>query len=95
MHGTKPIESVEYLTREQWYLGGMMRSLHRYASDAAVLIIVLHIVKEFAFDRYRSQRWFTWRTGTLFHRAALDDRQLFLLLMLTSLHCSLDDVSAT
>ena len=41
------------------------------------------------------QRWFTWRSGTLFHRAALDDRQLFLLLMLTSLHCSLDDVSAT
>ena len=27
-------ESVEYLTREQWYLGGIMRSLHRYASDA-------------------------------------------------------------
>ncbi|MGI9248408.1 MAG: hypothetical protein ACR2QI_05300, partial [Woeseiaceae bacterium] len=26
-------DSVEYLTREQWYVGGIMRSLHRYASD--------------------------------------------------------------
>ncbi|MGH6719668.1 MAG: hypothetical protein ACREER_10150, partial [Alphaproteobacteria bacterium] len=25
--------SVEALTREQWYAGGVMRSLHRYASD--------------------------------------------------------------
>ncbi len=56
-------ESVEYLTREQWYLGGIMRSLHRYASDAAILTIALHIVKEFVFNRYRSQRWFTWVTG--------------------------------
>jgi len=56
-------ESVEYLTREQWYLGGIMRSLHRYASDAAIVTILLHIVKEFVFNRYRNNRWFTWVTG--------------------------------
>jgi len=56
-------ESVEYLTREQWYLGGIMRSLHRYASDAAIVTIFLHIVKEFVFNRYRNNRWFTWATG--------------------------------
>ena len=56
-------ESVEYLTREQWYLGGIMRSLHRYASDAAIITILLHIIKEFVFNRYRSNRWFTWITG--------------------------------
>ena len=56
-------ESVEYLTREQWYLGGIMRSLHRYASDAAIVTILLHIIKEFVFNRYRSNRWFTWVTG--------------------------------
>jgi quinol-cytochrome oxidoreductase complex cytochrome b subunit/coenzyme F420-reducing hydrogenase delta subunit len=56
-------ESVDYLTREQWYLGGIMRSLHRYASDAAIITILLHIVKEFAFNRYRGNRWFTWVTG--------------------------------
>jgi len=56
-------ESVEYLTIEQWYLGGVMRSLHRYASDAAIVTIVLHILKEFSFDRYRTARWFSWVTG--------------------------------
>lgn len=56
-------ESVEYLTHTQWYLGGVMRSLHRYASDAAVITILLHIGKEFSYDRYRGKRWFSWITG--------------------------------
>lgn len=56
-------ESVEYLTHEQWYLGGVMRSLHRYASDAAILTILLHIVKEFSGNRFRGNRWLTWVTG--------------------------------
>jgi quinol-cytochrome oxidoreductase complex cytochrome b subunit/coenzyme F420-reducing hydrogenase delta subunit len=56
-------ESVEYLTHDQWFLGGVMRSLHRYASDAAVVTLVLHIVREFSFDRYRGKRWFSWVTG--------------------------------
>jgi transposase-like protein len=38
-------------------------------------------------------RWSTWRTGTIFHRANLDDRQLYLLLMLTNLRCSIEDIS--
>jgi ferredoxin/coenzyme F420-reducing hydrogenase delta subunit len=56
-------ESLEYLTREQWYLGGIMRSLHRYASDAAIAALFVHILKEFAFDTYRLKRWFSWVTG--------------------------------
>jgi len=56
-------ESVEYLTNQQWYLGGIMRSLHRYASDAVIITILVHIVKEFVFDRYRRNRWFNWITG--------------------------------
>ncbi len=56
-------DSVEYLTHEQRYLGGIMRSLHRYASDAAIVTILLHVVREFVFDRYRRNRWFTWLTG--------------------------------
>ena len=56
-------ESVEYLTHEQWYLGGVMRSLHRYASDALIITILLHVIKEFVFDRYRLNRWFNWVTG--------------------------------
>lgn len=56
-------ESVEYMTIEQWYLGGVMRSLHRYASDAAIVTLVLHILKEFVFNRFRNSRWFSWVTG--------------------------------
>jgi ferredoxin/coenzyme F420-reducing hydrogenase delta subunit len=56
-------ESVEYLTHEQWYLGGVMRSLHRYASDAAIITLALHILKEFLYDRHRGNRWFSWVTG--------------------------------
>jgi ferredoxin/coenzyme F420-reducing hydrogenase delta subunit len=57
--------SVEYLTHEQWYLGGVMRSLHRYASDALVVVMVLHLLREFILGRYRGARWFAWITGVL------------------------------
>ena len=40
-----------------------MRSLHRYASDALVVVVVLHILREFAFDRLRGRRFFAWLTG--------------------------------
>ncbi|MCP4391978.1 MAG: hydrogenase iron-sulfur subunit [Gammaproteobacteria bacterium] len=55
--------SVEYMTHEQWYAAGIMRSLHRYASDAVVITVLLHMFKEFASGRYRGFRWFSWVTG--------------------------------
>jgi len=55
--------SVEYITHQQWYAGGVMRSLHRYASDAVVVTVLLHMFKEFASGRYRGFRWFSWITG--------------------------------
>lgn len=55
--------SVEYLTHDQWYLGGVMRSLHRYASDAAIVTLALHMVVEFSSGRYRGARWFSWFSG--------------------------------
>jgi coenzyme F420-reducing hydrogenase delta subunit/ferredoxin len=55
--------SVEYMTHEQWYVAGIMRSLHRYASDAVVITVLLHMFKEFASGRYRGFRWFSWVTG--------------------------------
>lgn len=42
-----------------------MRSLHRYASDALVLVMALHLLREFVLGRYRGARWFTWVTGVL------------------------------
>jgi CDP-4-dehydro-6-deoxyglucose reductase, E3 len=58
-------QSVEYLTREQWWLGGILRSAHRYASDAMVLAMVLHLVRHYVFDHYRSFRWFSWVSGLI------------------------------
>jgi len=56
-------ESLEYITNAQWYAGGIMRSLHRYASDALIIVMMLHLTREFVMDRYRGARWFTWFTG--------------------------------
>ena len=56
-------DSVEALTHGQWFAGGIMRSVHRYASDAMVLTMLLHMVRHFAFDRMRGWRWFTWVSG--------------------------------
>lgn len=55
--------SIEYISREQWYWGGIFRGLHRYASDAMVLTMMLHLVREWLLDRYHGARWFAWFTG--------------------------------
>jgi len=55
--------SVEYLTHGQPYVGGVLRSLHRYASDGMVLIMLLHLARHWTFDRYRGFRWFSWLSG--------------------------------
>ncbi|MBF0107993.1 MAG: hydrogenase iron-sulfur subunit [Magnetococcales bacterium] len=60
---TGAYSSVAYMTNDQWWLAGVMRSVHRYASDAAVVTIFLHLFREFGRDRYRGVRWFSWFTG--------------------------------
>src|SRR5690606_1628949 len=55
--------SVEWLTHDHWVHAGLARSLHRYASDLLVLVMLLHLAREFANDRYRGRRWFSWLTG--------------------------------
>lgn len=56
-------DSVEALTHRQWFAGGILRSVHRYASDAMVLTMLLHMLRHFAFDRFRGFRWFSWVSG--------------------------------
>ena len=55
--------SVEALTHRQWFGGGIIRSVHRYASDAMVLTMLLHMLRHFAFNRFRGFRWFSWVSG--------------------------------
>lgn len=56
-------ESVEYMTHVQWYAAGIMRSLHRYASDAFVVVVLAHLVRQWVKGNYRDARWFAWITG--------------------------------
>jgi ferredoxin/coenzyme F420-reducing hydrogenase delta subunit len=56
-------QSVEHLSHAYWYHAGVMRSLHRYASDLMVVMMVVHLLREFANDHYRGTRWFSWLIG--------------------------------
>lgn len=55
--------SVERLASNAFPLGAFARSLHRYASDAFVLVTLLHLVREWARGRYAHWRRFSWLTG--------------------------------
>jgi len=57
--------SVESITHDQRWAGGILRSLHRYASDGMVLTMLLHVVRHFVFDHYRAFRWFSWVSGVV------------------------------
>jgi len=60
---TGAYDSVEALTHAQPYAGGVLRSIHRYASDGVVLVMLLHLARHWCFDRYRGFRWFSWASG--------------------------------
>ena len=55
--------SVERITHDAWPASGLARSLHRYASDAFVVVVLLHLAREWINDRARGFRWFSWVTG--------------------------------
>ncbi len=57
--------SVERLSSNAFPLGSFARSLHRYASDAFVLVTVLHLAREWILGRYAHFRRFSWLTGVL------------------------------
>jgi ferredoxin len=62
----RPGLDVAYATVEKidsnWF-GSLMRSVHRYASDAMILLILLHFLKMLFSDRYWGQRWLAWTSG--------------------------------
>lgn len=47
----------------EWWFGGVLRSVHRYAADAFVFITVLHLFREAWLGRFRGWRAFTWISG--------------------------------
>ena len=55
--------SIEQLSLQPWYVGGWLRSLHRYAADAFVIVMLLHLLREWVHGRFRHFRRFSWLTG--------------------------------
>jgi ferredoxin/coenzyme F420-reducing hydrogenase delta subunit len=55
--------SIDTLSREQWFAGGLLRSVHRYAADAFVAVALLHLGREWLFGRYTGFRRVSWLTG--------------------------------
>jgi ferredoxin len=47
----------------EWWFGGVLRSLHRYAADAFVVVVALHLLRELAAGRFRGFRAFSWISG--------------------------------
>ena len=47
----------------EWWFGGLLRSMHRYAADAFVVITLLHILWEAGKGHFRGFRAFTWISG--------------------------------
>ena len=45
------------------WLGSLMRSVHRYASDGLILVILLHALKTLLSDRFWGSRWLSWVSG--------------------------------
>jgi len=64
----RPGADVAYATVEKidsnWF-GSLMRSIHRYASDGMIVLIILHFVKMLVADKFWGQRWLAWTTGWL------------------------------
>src|SRR3989304_3842958 len=64
----RPGADVAYATVEaissNWF-GSLMRSIHRYASDGMIVLIVFHFIKMLVSDKFWGQRWLAWTSGWL------------------------------
>ncbi len=59
-----PYESVARITADPW-IGRWVRGTHRYASDVAVVAIVIHAFRMFAQGRSWGPRALAWMTGVV------------------------------
>lgn len=55
--------SIAALAQVPWRLGDLLRGLHRYSADALVLVLALHVAREWALGRYRHVHRVIWLTG--------------------------------
>lgn len=57
-------ESVAAMSAAPW-TAGLLRSLHRYSSDACMFFIGVHALRVFTERRFSGPRWLAWVTGLL------------------------------
>ena len=55
--------SLQRISGSYGWHAGVARSVHRYAADLMVVVMFTHLLREWALDRYRGKRWFSWFTG--------------------------------
>lgn len=53
--------TVEFIS-STWF-GSLMRSMHKYASDGLIIVIILHFLKMLFSDRFWGARWLAWTSG--------------------------------
>lgn len=56
-------ESGRRLQQDPFYLGRLVRGMHRYAADGFMLLTVLHLLREAARGHFVGVRAFSWLTG--------------------------------
>lgn len=56
--------SIQAMEAQPWG-SGLIRTLHRYSSDACVLFSVIHAIKVLLSRRFTGARWIAWVTGII------------------------------
>ncbi|MCP4007717.1 MAG: hydrogenase iron-sulfur subunit [bacterium] len=56
--------SVAAMSSHPW-TAGLMRSLHRYSSDACVFFVLIHFLRVLFEGRFAGARWLAWVTGVI------------------------------
>lgn len=57
--------SIETLSKDNASAGSVLRGVHRYAADALVLVIALHLLRELLLKRFAAYRAWSWTTGVV------------------------------
>lgn len=55
--------SIEALAQVPWMLGTLLRGLHRYSTDAFIIVMWLHMLREWILGHFQHWRKVTWWTG--------------------------------
>lgn len=63
VHGA--YSSVEAMLRDHPFTTGLLHSIHRYSSDAAIFLSLLHLARMFGIRAFHGARNLSWQTGLL------------------------------